>query len=136
MLCEVCQQRDALVHLSTTSIGETVPPSTSERHLCRECADELFAKTSMNSARGLIRLSGEYREKLYDLLAAVHPEAFDNSDSEACRRGSEFMRGFLREHLTKDRIELNADGFEMLLSDFFGSHHFYRRADNYWRGKA
>lgn len=83
----------------------------------------------MNSARDLIRLSNFYRSKLYDELEARHPEAFDNSDNEACRRGSEVMRRFLKEHLAKDNIKLNRDGFEMLCHDFFGSHHFYDRID-------
>src|SRR5258708_5058314 len=35
----------------------------------------------------------------------------------ACEEAS-LMRNFLREHLTKDKIELNEDGFEMLCGDF------------------
>jgi len=81
----------------------------------------------MNSSRDLIRLSDFYRSKLYDQLEARHPEAFDNTDNAACLRGSEIMRRFLRAHLTKDKIKLNRDGFEMLCNDFFGSHHFYDR---------
>ena len=90
----------------------------------------------MNSARHLICLSDSYRAKLYDLLETAHPEAFDNTIVEACRRGSELMRSFLREHLTKDKIELNDDGFEMLSQDFFGSHFFYSRSDEYKRKKG
>jgi hypothetical protein len=100
------------------------------KHFCRQCADRYFARTpGMNSARDLIRLSNFYRSKLYDELEVRHPEAFDNSDDEACRRGSEVMRRFLRKRLTKDNINLNRDGFEMLCHDFFGSHHFYDRID-------
>jgi hypothetical protein len=46
------------------------------------------------------------------------------------------MRRFLREHLTKDKIELNDDAFGMLLGDFFGSHHFYTRIDEYNRSNG
>ncbi len=87
----------------------------------------------MNSSRGLIVLSDSYRSKLYDLLEATHPEAFDNSDIEACLRASELMRNFLRDHLTKDKIELNDDAFDMLCFDFYGSHHFYSRIDEHKR---
>ena len=90
----------------------------------------------MNSSRHLICLSDSYRSKLYDLLETAHPEAFDNSDTEACRRGSELMRSFLREHLTKDKIELNDDGFEMPCRDYIGSHYFYSRSDEYKRKKG
>jgi hypothetical protein len=83
----------------------------------------------MNSSRDLIKLSDFYRAKLYDLLEARHPEAFDNSDNETCRRGSELMRRFLRQQLLKDNIKLQGDGFEMLCHDFFCSYHFYDRAD-------
>jgi len=138
MICEVCQKREALMHLSGSVHVLGVSLESREWHLCRECADEYYANTpGMNSARGLIRLSDEYRKKLYDILAAQHPEAFDNnSDTKACERGSEIMRFFLREHLAKDGIELNSGGFEMLLCYFFGSHHFYRRSDEYKRKKS
>ena len=74
-------------------------------------------------------LSDFHRTKLYDLLEATNPEAFDNSDDEACRRGSEMMRRFLRQQLLKDNIKLQGDGFEMLCHDFLFSYHFYGRAD-------
>ena len=90
----------------------------------------------MNSHRDLICLSDWYRSKLYDLLESTQPEAFDNSTTEACRRGSELMRNFLREHLMKAKLELNEDAFEMLAGDFFGSHHFYTRSDEYNRKKG
>ncbi len=137
MLCESCHQREAIVHLTTTVAAERLgqePGSQREQHFCEQCADSFFACTpGMNSARHLICLSDSYRSKLYDLLETTHPEAFDNSNTEACRRGSELMRNFLREHLTKDKIELNADGFDMLCGDFFCSHHFYSRLDEYKR---
>ena len=81
----------------------------------------------MNSARDLIELSDFYRSKLYDELEAKHPEAFDNSTDEACLRGSEVMRSFLKKRLTKDNVKLNTDGFEMLCHDLFCSRHFYDR---------
>jgi hypothetical protein len=129
-----------MVHLTTTvevhGLGQE-PSAQQEQHFCQECADSFFASTpGMNSARHLICLSDSYRSKLYDLLEAAHPEALDNSDTEACERGSELMRNFLREHLTKDKIELNEDGFDMLCHDFFGSHHFYSRIDEYKRKKG
>jgi len=83
----------------------------------------------MNSSRDLIQLSSLYRSKLYDALEKEHPEAFDNSTIEACDRGSKLMRRFLRKHLSKDNIKLNADGFEMLCLDFFTTRHFYERSD-------
>jgi hypothetical protein len=83
----------------------------------------------MNSSRDLIRLSNFYRSKLYDELEARHPEAFDNSDNEACLRGSELMRRFLKKRLTKDKIRVTGDAFDMLCHDFFGSHHFYERVE-------
>ncbi len=86
--------------------------------------------------RHLICLSDAYRSKLYDLLETTHPEAFDNSDTEACRQSSELMRSFLQEHLKKDKIELNEDAFDMLCRDFYGSPHFYSRADEYKRKKG
>jgi protein-arginine kinase activator protein McsA len=128
MLCQACKKRDALIHLS---LGSSL---RKRKHYCRECADRYFARTpGMNSARDLIKLSNFYRSKLYDELEARHPEAFDNSDTEACRRGSELMRRFLKKRLTKDGIKLNKDGFEMLCHDFFCSHHFYERADKWKR---
>jgi hypothetical protein len=126
-----------MVHLTTTDYAEGLgqdPGTQRKQHFCEQCADEYFANTpGMNSSRGLICLSDSYRSKLYDLLEEAHPEAFDNHDAEACGRGSELMRNFLREHLTKDKIELNDDAFDMLCSDFFCSHHFYTRADEFKR---
>jgi len=129
-----------MVHLTTTveveGVGEE-PGTTRERHFCEQCADTFFACTrGMNSARHLICLSDSYRAKLYVLLEATHPEAFDDEDAETCQRASDLMRDFLREHLTKDKIELNEDAFEMLCRDFFGSHHFYRHADEHKRKKG
>ena len=39
------------------------------------------------------------------------------------------MRRFLKKRLTKDNIKLNADGFDILCHDFFGSRNFYDRID-------
>jgi len=72
---------------------------------------------------------------LYDLLEAIHPEAFNNKDTEACSRGSALMRDFLRENLKKDNVEVNGDAFDMLCLDFFGSHHFYTRLAEFKRRK-
>jgi hypothetical protein len=69
------------------------------------------------------------------MLEAAHPEAFDSHDSEACRRGSELMMNFLREQLKKQHVEVTGDAFEMLCQDFFGSHHFYTRQDEFNRKK-
>src|SRR5213592_4454748 len=141
MLCESCHQREAVTHLTTIVEAECPPallaqahivgrglglePGTQrEQHFCEQCADTYFACTpGMNPRRDLICLSDSYRAKLYVLLEATHPEAFDDEDAETCQRASDLMRNFLREHLTKDKIELNEDAFEMLCRDFFGSHH-------------
>jgi hypothetical protein len=131
MLCQACKKRDALVQLSLGSSRRK------QKHYCRECADRYYARTpGMNSARDLIRLSNFYRSKLYDELEARHPEAFDNSDREACLRGSDLMRRYLKKRLTKDGIKLNRDGFDMLCLDFFGSHHFYERAGKLKKRKS
>jgi|SRR5262245_16127756 len=128
MLCQSCKKREAFIHLSGGT--KLSLRSRKSKHYCRQCADAYFARTpGMNSSRDLIRLSDYYRSKLYDQLEARHPEVFDNSDDEACLRGSEVMRRFLKDRLTKDKIKLNRDGFEMLCRDFFGSHHFYDRID-------
>lgn len=124
MLCQACKKRDALIHLSLGSSRRK------RKHYCRERADLYFARTpGMNSARDLIRSSNFYRSKLHDELEARHPEAFDNSDAETCLRGSELMRRFLKQRLTKDKIRVTGDAFAMLCHDFFGSHHFYERID-------
>jgi protein-arginine kinase activator protein McsA len=133
MQCDVCHQRDALVHLTTTVGGDT----QQEQHFCKDCADDLFARTpGMNSSRDLICLSDWYRSKLYDLLEVEHPEAFDYSNAEACQRGSDLARRFLKRHLAKAGVELNEDGLMMLWSDFNCSHHFYTRADEYKQRKG
>lgn len=140
MLCEICQQREAMVHLGAAVQAESSEAKQAgqwQRHFCQECADEYFARTpGMNASRDLICLSDWYRSKLYDLLEVEHPEAFDYSDTAACVRGSELMRLFLREQLTTAGIKLNNDGFEMLWNDFNCSHHFYKRADEYKRKKG
>ena len=151
MLCESCHQRDALVHLSRTVsrveaktvagelIDERKEPQlelSREFHFCQQCADAFFACTpGLNASRHLICLSDSYRSSLYDALEKVYPQAFDNSTTEACVRGSEFMATFLREQLKNDGIEVNEDAFGMLLRDFFGSHHFYSRGEDYMKRK-
>lgn len=140
MLYESCHQREALVHLRRVYCAEGLehePGTWREQHFCEECADEHFTrKPGMNSRRDLICLSDWYGSKLYDLLETAHPEAFDSNDTEACRRGSELMQTFLREQLAKAKLQLNEDAFEMLCRDFFGSHHYYTREDEYKRRKG
>ncbi len=138
MLCEMCQKNDATVHLTQTRYiaVDGQEAGAKNQHFCKECADAYFASTpGMNPMREIICLSKEYRAKLLDLLEKTHPEAFDNSDIEACRRGSEIMRGFLREQLRKEKIEVNQDAFEMLCISFWSSE-FYDRADAYRRIKG
>ncbi len=139
MLCQACHKKEATVHLTTTSHAPGSggqPDSQQKQHFCESCADAYFASTpGMNSARGLICLSDSYRSKLYDLLETAHPEAFDNHDTEACRRGSRVMTDFLREHLQKDGVEVTGDAFDMLCQDFFGSQQFYTRLDEFNRKK-
>jgi hypothetical protein len=60
----------------------------------------------MNSARDLIKLSESYHSRLYDEIEAKHPEAFDNSDNEACGRGTELMSRLLKERLTKRQYKI------------------------------
>ena len=140
MLCQRCQQREAKVHLTTTDAGGEIlqnQAAAMPNHLCQQCADDYFAsRLAMNALRGLICLSDAYRAKLYDVLEVSHPEAFDNSDSDACDRGSQIMRTFLSEHFKKDNIETSGDAFEMLCCDFFCSHHFYTRVDEFKRRKG
>jgi hypothetical protein len=127
-----------MVHLTQTSYvaGSPEERGTEKQHFCEQCADAYFASTpGMNSSRGLICLSDSYRSKLYDLLETAHPEAFDNHDDEACRGGSEAMRKFLRKHLKQDKVKVSGDALEMLCQDFFGSHHFYTRLDEFNRKK-
>jgi len=124
----------AVVHLTKI---EAKTGAQREQHFCQQCADTFFACTpGLNPMRGLICLSDSYRATLYDLLETTRPDAFDNSTTEACRRGSEWMRRFLREQLAKDKIELNEDALDMLCADFFGSHHFYTRIDEYNKRKG
>lgn len=85
--------------------------------------------------RELICLSDTYRSKLYDLLETAHPEAFDNHDTEAARRGSKLTREFLREQLKRENIEVNDEVLEMLLVSFW-SGEFYDRAEKYRRKKG
>ena len=125
-----------MVHLTKTNYapGSGEELGTEQQHFCEQCADAYFASSpGMNAMRNLICLSDSYRSKLYDLLEEAHPEAFDNHDTEACRRGGEIMTHFLREHLKRDGVEVSGDAFDMLCQDFFGSHHFYTRSDEFKR---
>jgi hypothetical protein len=138
MLCQQCAKREATVHLTRTThlpiLGKAL--GTKKQHFCEQCADAFWARTpGMNAMRNLICLSDSYRFKLYDLLERAHPEAFDNHDDEACRRSSEVMNHFLREQLKKDGLEITGDAFDMLCCDFWGSHHFYTRVDEFNRTK-
>ena len=139
-LCEVCQKREASVFF-TPAINASEAEGEFDIHqkqsMCRICADSYYASTpGLNSARDLVRLSDSYRSKLYDLLEATHPEAFDNHDTtEACMRASELMCNFLKKQLRKDRMDIRGDAFDMLCRDFFGSHHFYSRTDEVNRKK-
>jgi hypothetical protein len=124
MLCQRCKKKEALIHLNVTG------SSSRQKHYCRDCADAYFARTpGMNPSRNLVKLSDYYRNKLYDELESQSPEVFDNSTTEACVRGSDLMRRFLRKRLAQDNIRLNKDGFEMLCHDLFTTHHFYDRGD-------
>jgi len=137
MLCQQCG-KEATVHLTrkTHAAGSGEEPVTVEHHFCQTCADAYYANTpGMNPMRSLISLSDSYRFKLYDLLEKAHPEAFDNHDTEACRRSSQIMRTFLRERFKQDGLEVSGDAFDMLCSDFFGSHHFYTRLREFNRKK-
>ncbi len=128
-LCEVCLANEASVFIGeagSEASQETLPA----RSLCRSCADAYYASApGMSAGRQLIRLSDFYRAKLYDELEIEHPEAFDNSDSEACVRSSELMCKFLKKHLKKDHLDIRGDAFDMLCIDFFGSRLFYERAE-------
>jgi hypothetical protein len=116
MLCEVCKEREAMVHLNTTrelEVEEGVDPESvdveallkeagiTERHFCDECADKFFASTpGMNSSRSLICLSDAYRRKLLDKVEAELPEAFyDGEESKRMREISEKMMEFLKREL-------------------------------------
>jgi protein-arginine kinase activator protein McsA len=140
MLCEVCHQQKATVHLTQTfykSAAVVHEPGTTEQHFCQGCADAFFAAVPgmRHIMRDLVCLSDSYRSKLYDLLESTHPEAFDNHDPEACRRGSKLTREFLREQFKKDGIEVNDEVFSMLLASFW-SHGFYARSEKYRKKKG
>lgn len=148
MLCEMCKRREAMVHLSesTTEFAaeEGIDPESvdldsvphrdlgqKEQHFCNECADQYFAITpGMNSSRDLICLSDAYRKKLLDKVAAELPEVFyDGEDRKRAKEIAEKERGFLKQELTRERIEVNEDAFDMLWCDLFCSWHFYERRD-------
>src|SRR5579859_9900 len=122
MLCDVCNQRPATVHITTKLEAKAQAPKWDaplKQHFCEPCADKYFAEMpGMNASRRLICLSDAYRNRLYDLLEETHPEVFDNKDAETCRRGSQLMREFLRKNFEKDKLEITGDAFEMLCHDF------------------
>lgn len=45
------------------------------------------------------------------------------------------MRSFLRKQLKLDRMDIRGDAFDMLCQDFFASHHFYSRINEFNRKK-
>src|SRR5690349_6495774 len=114
MLCQTCKKRDALVFICTRITSALGTRQKPDKRFCRQCADRYYVRAGMNASRGLIRLSNFYRSRLYDLLEKQHPEAFDNSTTEACRKGSDLMRRFLRANLKKDHMEVSGDALEML----------------------
>jgi hypothetical protein len=136
MLCEACQKREALVHLTSQqrSVSEiegkevsSSEPVWENHHFCEDCADDYYRKSGMNSSRDLIQLSDRYRKKLYDRLEAEHPEVFRAGDDEL-RQVAEIMSEFLRKELKREGVELNEDGFGMLFGRFIGSAEFYERS--------
>jgi hypothetical protein len=148
MLCEVCKEREAMVHLNTTrelEVEEGVDPESvdveavmkeagiTERHFCEECADKYFASTpGMNSSRSLICLSDGYRRKLLDKVEAELPEAFyDGEESKRMREVSEKMMEFLKRELEREGIPVERDAFLMLWSDLFCGAEFYERRDRF-----
>jgi hypothetical protein len=135
MFCEVCHQKEAMVHLSgsRTAAGESTPPVKFERHFCEDCHDEYCKTQGMNSSRDLIQLSERYRSKLYDLLEAQHPEVVRAGDDKL-GEAAEAMEKFLRAQLKQEGIEVNEDGFAMLFGPFIGSAEFYDRCDRHKRG--
>jgi hypothetical protein len=128
MLCEMCHQKEALIHLSgkRTVAGESAPPVLFEHHFCEDCHDEYCKTQGMNSSRDLIKLSERYRSKLYDLLEAQHPEVFPAGDDKL-REAAKTMEKFLRAQLKHEGIEVNEDGFGMLFGPFIGSSEFHDR---------
>jgi hypothetical protein len=139
MLCEVCQEQEATVHLTMEKRfdsdieGNAVESSESvleEHHFCEDCADAYWKKSGMNSGRDLIRLSDRYRSKLYDRLEAEHPEVFGDDELE---QSAEIMSQFLREELKREGVELNDDGFGMVFGSFLGTAEVYRRREKYRR---
>jgi hypothetical protein len=152
MMCEICQKKEAVVHLSTQTRTFTTDKlidaeledlgpvnleddqadvAKEERHFCEDCADAYYASTpGMNAQRSLICLSDFFRTRLYDRLEADHPDAFyDGDDHQTLARAMETITEFLRRELEEAGIGINDDAFGMLLSDFCCSWHFYERRD-------
>jgi hypothetical protein len=131
MLCEMCHEKPATVHLTENrmAVDERSAPSMSERHFCEGCADRYFAsRPETNPLRGLIQLSDDYRSKLYDELEVKHPSVFTwwRTPSGTIANLT-IMRDFLKERLREDRVEVTGDGFEMLRLDLTGSAEFNER---------
>jgi hypothetical protein len=130
MVCEMCQQKVATVHLTVNRMAtDEAAATSSEHHFCPECADRYFAQTpGMNASRGLIELSDEYRSKLLDELEQKHPTVFtwwrERGD---VKRNITLMREFLMPRLQVDRIDVAGDAFEMLFQDLTGSDEFNER---------
>jgi hypothetical protein len=138
MVCELCKKKVATVHLTHTSIHESGEPINSEqRHFCEDCADNFYANDpGLNSARGLIQLSDQYRSKLFDRLEQAHPEIFRNwakSSNVELIESAKVMHKFIREDLKRNGIELNEEGFHMLAAGFIGAAEFYERAERFKR---
>lgn len=124
MLCEICKQNEAMIHTGTV-FDESAAPAF-EHHYCRDCYDDYCKSNGMNSARDLVQLSERYRSKLYDALERDHPEVFQHGMEDNSGR---IMTAFLAEELKREGIEINEDGFGMLLGSFIGAAEFYERRD-------
>jgi hypothetical protein len=141
MLCDKCQEREATHHIISgvpgAGKGEELGMER-ERHFCERCLDEYLSATpGMSPMRGLIRLSDSYRSKLYDLLAASHPEAFYAGEDYALnQQAGDAARIFLREQFQKEGIGLNEEAFQMLYCDFMLSYHFYTCRNKYNQRKG
>ena len=131
MLCEQCQKRDAVVHLSGTSqiLPGGEPLALQEHHFCEPCANEYY-KTQFGAPRNLLCLSDWFRERLYDIMEESHPEAFyDGEDEAEVIKAAVAMETVLRDELQKEGISVNEDVFAMLATDLIGSHRYYSRRE-------
>src|SRR5207237_2678408 len=113
MLCEMCHEKLATVHLTQNrmAVDESSPPSTTQLHFCEACLDRYFASTpETNPLRGLIQLSDDYRSKLCDELEVKHPTVFTwwRSPPEVKKNITE-IREFLKSRLKEDGVEITGD---------------------------